>query len=140
MLETIVHHYSLSLKAGCVIPLEQVFGDANSSESRVTIERLVSDLSSSKPLAQQIIDFYSKMLSWAISILIDILDPSAFFLAGNIEPLLPFMLPGITREVAASSVLMKVKSRSICAGHAHELTSRGSGKMVLDRWLERINL
>ena len=140
MLDTIVHHYSLSLKSGCMIPLEQVFGAANPSEHSVTIEQLVSDLSNSKPLAQQIIDFYTNMLSWAISNLIDILDPSAFFLAGNIEPLLPFMLPGITREVAASSVLMKVKSRSICAGHAHELTSRGSGKMVLDRWLERINL
>jgi predicted NBD/HSP70 family sugar kinase len=140
MLETIVRHYSLSHKAGCMIPLEQVFGDASHSEYVVEIDQLVSDLSNGHPLALQVIEFYSKMLSWAISNLMDILDPSAFFIAGNIEPLLPFMLQRVTQEVSESSVLMRVKSRSISAGHAHELTSRGSGKLVFNRWLERINL
>jgi predicted NBD/HSP70 family sugar kinase len=117
-----------------------VFGDASHSEYVVEIDQLVSDLSNGHPLALQVIEFYSKMLSWAISNLMDILDPSAFFIAGNIEPLLPFMLQRVTQEVSESSVLMRVKSRNISAGHAHELTSRGSGKLVFNRWLERINL
>lgn len=140
MLQTIVHHYALSLTAGCMIPLEQVFDGSTPCECGVSIEQLVTDLSKRHPLAQQIMAFYSKMLGWAISNLIDILDPSAFFIAGNIEPLLPFMLPRVTQEIALSSVLMRVRNRNISAAHAHELTSRGSGKLVFNRWLERINL
>jgi predicted NBD/HSP70 family sugar kinase len=139
MLETMLRMYGLTRTRGSLPPLEEVL-DEDERIAAVPLESFLEQLANFQTDAVEVMNFFSRIIGWAIANLIDVLDPSSVCIGGNIEPLLPYMLPQIREHVSRQSVLMKVRSRPIKSVRSKDIILKGSGKLVFQRWLREVNL
>ncbi len=107
------------------------------SDDDPSIEELAAACGAAAPEALQVLSYSSKILGWAVSALIDLLNPDSIYLGGNIDVLIPHMLPLVQEEVSKVSVLSKSIHAPIQAASDNNLIAVGSGELVYRSWLAK---
>ncbi|MFA5467959.1 MAG: ROK family transcriptional regulator [Sphaerochaetaceae bacterium] len=104
-------------------------------EREALINLLEANLAQKRATEEHFIEKMGEQLGWVISILIDILNPSAVFIGGDLENLAPYLLPHVQSYVERYSFTVRDFPIPIKVASTVDLMVVGQEEFVFKSWL-----
>ncbi|MCF7944396.1 MAG: ROK family transcriptional regulator [Spirochaetia bacterium] len=77
------------------------------------------------------------LLGWLISAIIDLMNPDTVYIGGNIDKLVPCLIPHVSEYVRKNSIISPIMDVSIEAASVENLIVIGTGELVYKEWMYR---